>query len=405
MLPSVKTALLSTCLALAVAAPRPTLRFEKRFGGSSDLGIAVATDLAGNVYTTGATALPSFPIANALQPQLGGAYLRLSNDQGKNWKTPGFADPVYAVAGSPKRPNVVLAGTTRALFKSTDSGETWASVPAAPATVYEALVVDASNPDIAYAATAQGIYKSLDGGSTWRQTGYPGKRASVLVTSQARPATLYSIVDLVSSDTRNVFRSIDGGATWSLLENAPSRSFSLACDPADPDTLYSVAYVLGETSFYTALFKSSDGGISWVRQLVTSIPRSTFTLAANKGAAFAATDSGVWTIRTGDEKWTQTTVRTPADNIATDPNDPNIVYASADQLYKSIDGGLTWSVAFPAKQIVQCLVIVPTNPPTVFTGADLGQNIYVTKWSPGGDKMIYSTFLGGSYSDIPTAIP
>ena len=365
----------------------------------------MAVDRAGNIYTIGVTTSSTFPTANAMQPQLGGSHLRTSKDQGKNWTSPSFTDPVYSVAGSPLRPNTVFIGTSNGLFKSADAGVTWAPIPKTATASYYALMVDPVNPDLIYAATSQGIFKSQDGGATWRQSGLAGFRTSVLASSQVRPSTLFTVIDgRYSSGEPNVQRSTDGGVTWILLSNSPKGSFSLACDQVNPNLIYAAASSFDSAGYTNAIHKSIDGGNSWTKQIEIPIPLSTFTLAANQGAVFVGTDYGVLVSRNEGTTWSRTSVTTAADNIAIDPNDPKLVYANADRLYKSMDGGFTWSVALEVRQFVQCLAIVAGAGQTVYVGASSPQNGFVSKWSPDGKQLLYSTYLGGSYYDVPAAI-
>ena len=108
--------------------------------------------------------------------------------------------------------------------------------------------------------------------------------------------------------------------------------------------------------------------------------------------------------RDAGKTWVQTSVTDAADNIVVDPNNPQFVYATADGIRRSTDGGTTWSTSLAVRQLVQCLAIVPGSPSAVFVGAAPGQNIFVSKWSADGKQMLYSTYLGGGYFDFATAI-
>lgn len=76
---------------------------------------------------------------------------------------------VYAFAASASAPKVMFAGLREGAFKSTDGGETWERLKAAPKDV-AAIVTDPTKPDVVFLGTAPGkIFKSMDGGQTWRR--------------------------------------------------------------------------------------------------------------------------------------------------------------------------------------------------------------------------------------------
>src|SRR5581483_4441905 len=105
----------SFLLALLMVSPlggavRPELSYLKTLGGSAaDLGRAVATDAAGNVYIAGTTTSQDFPVVNAYQKRIGGALVRASTDGGKTWTTPTIPEAVYAVAGAAKQAATIYA--------------------------------------------------------------------------------------------------------------------------------------------------------------------------------------------------------------------------------------------------------------------------------------------------------
>ena len=184
-------------IASSAAATRPELSFYKRFGGSgADSATAVATDAAGNSYVTGTTTSTDFPVKNGFQPLIGGTALRSSTDHGKTWTVPAIPHPVLAVAGSPRAPGVLFAGTTDGIFKSSDHGKTWAALRMPPdlaSPLYvEAMIADGQDPNVIYAETLQGVLKSTDAGVSWRMVASWDSGVAELVASPGQPATLFA---------------------------------------------------------------------------------------------------------------------------------------------------------------------------------------------------------------------
>ena len=75
---------------------------------------------------------------------------------------------VIAVAVDPLSPNVVYVGTqNEGIFKSTDYGDTWASVGSGLSGAITYLTVDPTEGGRLFASTATAFYLSEDGGVTW----------------------------------------------------------------------------------------------------------------------------------------------------------------------------------------------------------------------------------------------
>ena len=148
-------------------------------------------------------------------------------------------------------------------------------------------------------------------------------------------------------------KTVDAGNTWTLPSNYFSTSlpYSIAVDPANTQVVYAATGTTG-------IAQSVNGGGSWVArnnglptvgadvpiQYVTIDPADSqrlYAIALNAGALYRTTDAGLNWSRVGGGLPTSESVRT----VAFDPFDPNRVYLGADSgLYRSIDGGSTWSV-------------------------------------------------------------
>jgi hypothetical protein len=102
-------------------------------GASSEQGLGLALDTAGNAYLTGSTDSPDFPTSNAMQPDKKGSAVYFSNNAGSSWNAAGTGlsvSQVYDLAIDPKNPVTIYAGTDRGVFKTTNGGGAWALVSA-----------------------------------------------------------------------------------------------------------------------------------------------------------------------------------------------------------------------------------------------------------------------------------
>src|SRR5260370_11375600 len=292
----------------ADAVVRPALVYEKIVGGTgTDLGPAVAVDTDGNVYIVGATTSADFPVKNGVQPRIGGVPLRVSTNNGTTWVSPTIPPPVFAVAGSPKQPGVLFAGTTSGVFKSTDAGKTWNALNSGSPYYVYSVIVDPTDPAVIYSGGSEGVLKSRDGGLTWQRNYLPGLRdVIVLVSNAARPSTLFAGVDLGGiPSTPPVYRTTDGGTTWTLLPNSPIGAIALACDPTNPDVVYAGVSKGGfnSPSTSTAVYKTSDSGDTWTKLADLPLAISTLNLIASPAALYAATKTGVLVSPDGGITW------------------------------------------------------------------------------------------------------
>jgi uncharacterized protein (TIGR03437 family) len=249
-------------------------------------------------------------------------------------------------------------------------------------------------------------------GNTWKRTSPNAWYVLVLVNSAARPATMFAVEDVLDQFGRGttetaVYRSDDGGVSWRALATAPAGVISIACDPARPDVIYAGVHEFGFTSTTLGkrgVYKSVDGGGAWAKVVDLPIGIDTFSVAAGASVIYAATDTGIYRSGDGGTTWTRGNVTAAANTVAADVNDPLVAYAYADAIYATADGGGTWKVILAAKSEVETIAVLPTKPSTVLVGAEATRSSFVTKWTPDGKDMVYSTYLGGSYTTFVQAL-
>jgi len=173
-----------------------------------------------------------------------------STDSGSTWAaanaglTP-LALDVKQLLPVPGTPSTLYAATKDGVYKSSDSGGTWTKVSAGLATPaaldVKALAIDPTNPQTLYAGTANGLFKTTDGGGNWTQsdTGITANAAGnrdikTLAIVPTNPLLLYA------GTATGVFKSEDGGVTWTD-KNTGLTSLdvrSMAIDPTNPLVIY-----------------------------------------------------------------------------------------------------------------------------------------------------------------------
>jgi photosystem II stability/assembly factor-like uncharacterized protein len=327
-----------------------------------------------------------------------------SVDGGRSWRA--IADlrgiEIHRVRVAPSDARIVYAATQSGLYRSEDRGLTWtlrgvttwalAIHPAFPDTIYYAMgygqarssdggltfeVVSEDLPtfnDIridvqvptTMTATAYGagVFKSIDEGKTWKPLtqGLPPGASIDTIAQDPGTGTLYL-------GGFGLFRSTDRGETWtSVPEFASTRVHSIAIS-ADP----TIPMFAGAS---TGMFRSLDRGATWTNDpsrleaVVAIAPGAAGTVliesggvvsrSTDKGATFSAATDGLTSLFTL--------------TIAVDPRNEKNVLAGGHGIFRSRDGGLTWTAHTPSSGLssgagVQSLVFDPENSDTVYAVA------------------------------------
>ncbi len=180
--------------------------------------------------------------------------------------------------------------------------------------------------------------------------------------------------------TGGFWRTLDGGETWTpLFDQQGTQSVgSFAIAPSNPQVIY---LGTGEANIFRAslpgmgMYKSTDGGLSWkhiglensgtIARIVVHPTNPDIVYAAAGGNEWSYNpDRGVYHSMDGGKSWKRvlgSDDRTGAIDLVMDPSDPNTLLASTwnrirrrwsdpvpedgDHIYKSTDGGRTWSVS------------------------------------------------------------
>jgi len=310
-----------------------------------------------------------------------------STDYGANW-VPLFDDQstgsIGAIGVAPSNPSVIYVGTGAGIirpdlaigdgiYKSTDAGRTWQHLGLRDSQMIAAIAVDPGNADRLFVAVLghpygpnpeRGVFRSTDGGRTFAKVLFKDDYTSAneVLLDPRNPNVLYATLwsqqqsfiegQGFGNAGMGIFKSTDGGTTWTQLgEGLPAvLQANIAIAPSDPNILYAVvAPGQGPIGFY----KSTDGGAHW------------FQVIRGPGAPAGLAQDMRPLARIGGGDLPTVTV---------DPKDPQVVYSASTVMWRTLDGGLTWSAVrgAPGGDDYQRIWINPNDTQIILAVADQG---------------------------------
>ncbi len=326
-----------------------------------------------------------------------------------------------AVTGVPSEPSVFYMGTTGGgVWRTEDYGESWENLTDGEIAVGSigAVAVALSDPKVIYVgtgsacirgnvSTGRGVYKSVDRGRTWSFIGLKESGQIGRVRVHPQDANLVYVAALGHAfgpnPERGLFRSRDGGQTWQkvLFVSDSTGVVDLAMDPTNPRILFAAAW-RGERQPWAVisgsgdggLYRSRDGGDTWEKvtnglpggivgrigvAIAASNPRRIYAVVQHgeAGGLYRSDDGGESFQYVNQERllieraWYY-------GHIYVDPKDANTVYILTTRLYKSTDGGRSFSPVPQPHGDNHDLWINPDDPRIIASSHDGGVAVTVT---------------------------
>jgi photosystem II stability/assembly factor-like uncharacterized protein len=280
---------------------------------------------------------------------------------------PAWGGRVARVAGVAGDPRIYWAATASGgVWKSEDGGGSWKPVfDEQPVSSIGSIAIAPSDPNVVYVgsgeanirgnvAAGNGIYKSTDGGKTWSHVWTQEGQIGTMVVHPKNPDIAFAAVlghAFGPNPERGVYRTTDGGKTWKqvLKKDADTGASDVALDPSNPEIVFAGFW---EARRFPWDLKSGGPG------------------------------SGLWVSRDGGDTWKQLTGSGLPDGIwgkvgvAVAPSDGRRVYALIEAekggLFRSDDGGTTWTLATAERDLRQrawyysTLTVNPANPDEIW---------------------------------------
>ncbi len=323
-----------------------------------------------------------------------------------------------AVTGVRGQPEVYYFGSVGGgVWKTNDAGRTWSPIfDAQSIASIGAIAVAPSNADVIYAGSGEadmrssisygnGMYKSTDAGKTWAHIGLEDSRqiARILVDPNDSERVFVAALGHAygPNKERGVFRSNDGGKTWQqvLFKDENTGAIDLAMEPGNPKNMYAALLQTRRPpwSIYppskgpgTGLYRSKDGGEHWEQLTGRGLPSEEL---GRTGIAFApsnpkriyliadAKEGGLYRSDDGGETWARVSKDARIwgrgwyfSEVSVDSKDPDTVYVPNTSMYRSRDGGKTFTAikGAPGGDDYHQLWIDPDNPLRMVLGCDQG---------------------------------
>lgn len=285
---------------------------------------------------------------------------------------------VTQLAAHPTLPGTVYAGTLGSgIWAKTSTTSDWVQQSIG----LNALSVKAfvrSGPNLYAATSGDGVHRSSDNGITWTKLGAGLPR----IETNAESLLVDERGTVWFGHSRNGLFRLNGD-TWEAI-GRERFGFTNVSGLTSTGSAIIAAYSSNQENNRRFVVLSEDRGETW-REAMNGLPDNievyqlTTQFTINGSVVWASTAAGLFRLLPRATRWevfgsesglTLNDIR----GITVDPNNPNVLYAYGNSVYKSQDGGASWSPRQDGLDfgLFRDLAIDPTNAQRIYLAGSRG---------------------------------
>jgi photosystem II stability/assembly factor-like uncharacterized protein len=326
----------------------------------------------------------------------------------------GRALAVEGVSGEPS--TFYFGAVAGGVWKTTDGGANWAPLfDKESISSIGALAVAPSDHNIVYVGTGEaavrgnisygaGVYKSVDAGKSWKNIGLKDTRHIGALIVDPKNADIVLLAALSHAfgpnQERGIFRTTDGGKSWTkvLSKDDNTGGIDVVFDPHNSNVAFASLWQARRQPWFfssggpgSGLYRSEDGGATWKRLEGNGLPDGILgrigvsVSGADPNRVYAiieAKEGGIYRSEDGGQKWSRVNedgrFRQRAwyfSKIYSDPKAADTVYVLNTGLFRSVDGGKSFTLLPARHGDHHGLWIDPENPQRIANANDGGASI------------------------------
>jgi photosystem II stability/assembly factor-like uncharacterized protein len=339
--------------------------------------------------------------------------------RGMQWRQVGpfRGGRALAIEGVPGEPGTYYFGAVAGgVWKTLDGGANWAPLfDKETISSIGAIAVAPSDHNVLYVGTGEaavrgnisygaGVYKSVDAGKTWKNIGLKDSRhiGALIVDPKNADIVLVAALGHIfgQNQERGIFRTTDGGKIWTkvLSKDQDTGGSDVVFDPNNSNIVFATLWQARRQPWFfssggpgSGLYRSEDGGATWKRLEGNGLPEGILgrigvsvsgadpnriyaMIEAKEGGLYRSEDAGVkWTRVNEDGRFRQRAWY--FSKIYADPKAPDTVYVLNTGLFRSVDGGKSFTLLPARHGDHHGLWIDPQNPQRIANANDGGASI------------------------------